>query len=309
MVSGALLVQLYTTCVCTIVYTIESIIFVYSTFSIPFTIGSFLSIHFPIDSFHSYIIHHRLDMNEVSCFCNGTCDSSRLNQPFHMRGQLAQFNPNNPPYVPGGRQLDMKTLSMDAIQHISINYNTHSLYGLYEVNATTAILQKVTGNKRPFILTRSSYPGLGAISAKWLGDNEATWQSMKSSISGMLAMQMYGVALIGADICGFIGNTTKELCARWTQLGAYYPFSRSKYCDCVDHFSYPGSFSQKSNDKLGSLITSIYGPCSVLTFCSSLEPFLACIIFGIYDDECPQITMILRPFHKNPMSLDKNSLT
>ncbi|KAF0978570.1 hypothetical protein FDP41_002390 [Naegleria fowleri] len=182
-----------------------------------------------VEKFHSEIPVSGLwlDMNEVSCFCNGTCDSSRLNQPFHMRGQLAQFNPNNPPYVPGGRQLDMKTLSMDAIQHISINYNTHSLYGLYEVNATTAILQKVTGNKRPFILTRSSYPGLGAISAKWLGDNEATWQSMKSSISGMLAMQMYGVALIGADICGFIGNTTKELCARWTQLGAYYPFSRN----------------------------------------------------------------------------------
>jgi alpha-glucosidase (family GH31 glycosyl hydrolase) len=81
--------------------------------------------------------------------------------------------------------------------------------------------------KRPFIIERSSFAGMGKYGSQWLGDNFSTMEYLQDSIGGTMLMNLFGIPLIGADICGFIWDTTAELCARWTVAGAFYPFSRN----------------------------------------------------------------------------------
>ena len=141
--------------------------------------------------------------------------------------RAAAFDPNNPPYKPwnGGNALYSHTIDLSAMQHLGMQYNVHTLYGHYEGKATRAAADRILG-KRSLVVSRSTFPGSGRHMSHWLGDNHSTWEDLHLSIAGVITMGMFGLPHVGADICGFVGNTTKELCTRWIQLGAFYPFSR-----------------------------------------------------------------------------------
>jgi len=182
-----------------------------------------------------------IDMNEVANFCTGD-DLSTCSYPLPFEPKAEEkereniprrkgFDPNNPNYKINNANieapLNRKTTSMDAYHSQNVlEYDAHNIYGIAETIATTTALEQLT-KKRAFVLSRSTYPGSGRHGGHWTGDNYSEWVHLYYSIAGMLNFQIFGIPYVGADICGFIKDTTEELCARWMQLGAFYPFARN----------------------------------------------------------------------------------
>lgn len=108
-----------------------------------------------------------------------------------------------------------------------LEYDFHNLFGHLILNATYHALQQVHDGKRPFIIGRSTFAGSGKWAGHWGGDNHALWAYMYFSIPQALAFSLFGIPMFGVDTCGFDGNTDAELCARWMQLSAFFPFYRN----------------------------------------------------------------------------------
>lgn len=156
-----------------------------------------------------------LDMNEPTNFINGEVGREWEYSRYDLL-----------PYTPGHQPLKTMTISLDAKHYGGIEeFNVHGLTGMLSCKATYLYLKQKT--PMPFVLTRSSAFGTGQFSNKWTGDNGANWDFMKYGTTGIFQFGIYGLPFTGADLCGFMRSTNAELCARWYQAGALYPFTRN----------------------------------------------------------------------------------
>ncbi|KAL5363683.1 glycosyl hydrolases family 31-domain-containing protein [Aspergillus floccosus] len=137
---------------------------------------------------------------------------------------------NYPPYAINNVQgpLGVAAISPNATHaEGTMEYDMHNLWGHGIIKATYAALSEIFPGHRPFIIARSTFSGSGAFSGHWGGDNWSNWPSMAFSIPQALQMSLLGVPMFGSDTCGFADNTDMELCNRWMQLSAFFPFYRN----------------------------------------------------------------------------------
>ena len=136
------------------------------------------------------------------------------------------WNDMNEPSVFNGPEM---TMPKDNIFHGGWEHrDIHNINGLTFHNASyEALLARDKGTKRPFVLTRSFFPGSQRLSAMWTGDSQADWSHLFTSIPMVLAQNIAGYPFAGADVGGFFGNPTPELLTRWYQAGIFNPFFRA----------------------------------------------------------------------------------
>ncbi|KAK1837146.1 family 31 glycosyl hydrolase [Podospora conica] len=160
-----------------------------------------------------------------------TPTTSTTTTPYHRTTPTPGARDINwPPYVLNAFHGDLAVhgLSPNATHHGHlVDYDFHNLYGHQILNATYHALLKTHPTRRPFIIGRSTFVGSGRLAGHWGGDNDATWAAMAASIPQAFQLSLAGVPFFGADACGFNGNTDAELCARWMQLAAFFPFYRN----------------------------------------------------------------------------------
>jgi alpha-glucosidase len=102
-----------------------------------------------------------------------------------------------------------------------------NIYGMQMTRASHAGMRAARPDRRPFLLTRSTFLGGHRYAATWTGDNVSTWQHLYWSIPMALNLGLSGQPLVGPDIGGFADECTGELLARWMGIGCLFPFARN----------------------------------------------------------------------------------
>ena len=128
----------------------------------------------------------------------------------------------------------------------------HNIYGMRMSEATLDGAKQIK-DKRPFVLTRSTYSGGQKYASVWTGDNVASWEHLRIANFQCQMLSISGFSFTGSDVGGFVGNPDGELYTRWLQLALFHPFFRTHSSKDFDDQE-PWSYGEEWTDRARSVI-------------------------------------------------------
>lgn len=112
----------------------------------------------------------------------------------------------------------------DTRKWTAVNRNTFSIW---QASNSWQAMRNVNPGKRPFVLSRSAWPGIQKYAVGWSGDNKSTYDHLRFNIPMGLNVMLSGQANFGHDVGGFVGDADADLLARWIQWGSLTPYFRN----------------------------------------------------------------------------------
>lgn len=170
------------------------------------------------------------DMNEPAIFYS----EKRLKKVFEKVGDFKDIN------------LDLKNFNafQDLVGNVSNNpedyksfYHNykgqkirhdkvHNLFGYYMTRSAQEAFEELEPEKRVLLFSRSSYIGMHRYGGIWMGDNKSWWSHLLMNLKMLPSLNMCGFMYTGADVGGFLEDTTEDLLLRWMALGIFMPLFR-----------------------------------------------------------------------------------
>lgn len=134
-----------------------------------------------------------------------------------------------------GAWIDMNDPSTGVVQNDAMRFQRgraghdafHNQYALGMAIATRAGFAAAHPGKRPFVISRSGYTGIGKHAAIWTGDNCSNYHYLRLAIPCSLNLALSGVPFNGPDIGGFAGDTNPQLIRDWQKACFLFPFCRN----------------------------------------------------------------------------------
>lgn len=183
--------------------------------------------------FHKFADGYLLDYNtplNLNNF-NGSlvCDSmaDRLQWNKWTFGQLNEMGPCLDVTFSKGAFFDSLSKKEAAAYELAPYMALHNMYGYKQAQLVAKLWsqQSVNANKRPFVLSLSTFMGIGRFAGHLGAPIYSNWTSLKLSLKQTLDFSIFGVAMSGFPVGGFRGETPKdEVLRRWFQLASVQPF-------------------------------------------------------------------------------------